>query len=121
MMKHEFEAIAKREVTDEQYTAIEALYMASDLNKYDFVKSIKGLLKSIPEPDKEKTILTISCTDNSGYEYTPNGCYIHIIKAELVDIDIKKGKYLLREIPNSYALGYSVDLHHYDSRIEWVV
>lgn len=120
MMKHEFEAIAKREVTYEQYTAIEALYSASSLNKVDFVKSIKGLLKSIPEPQTEKKILTVSCTDNSGYELTPNHCYIHTIKAELVDVDIKSGKYLLRKIPDSYSLGYSVDLHYYDERIEWV-
>lgn len=41
MMKHEFEAVAKRTVTDEQYKAIEALYMESTLDKYEFVKSIK--------------------------------------------------------------------------------
>ena len=120
MMKCEFEALAKREVTQEQYTAIEALYMDSSLSKVDFVKSIKGLLNSIPEPAKEKTIYTISCTDNSGYEYTPNHCYIHTIKAELVDIRVSDGKYLLRQIPDSYSLGYSVDLHYWDSRIEWV-
>ena len=120
MMKHEFEKLAKREVTQDQYTAIEALYSASSLNKVDFVKSIKGLLKSIPEPQTEKRVLTISCADKRGCELTPNHCWIHTIKAELVDVDIKRGKYLLRKIPNSYSLGYSIDLHYYDEKIEWV-
>lgn len=120
MMKHEFEAIAKRKVTDEQYTAIEALYSVSTLDKYEFVKSIKGLLKSMPEPEVKRAIITVSTHDNSGHELTPNKCYIHTIKAELIDVDVKRGKFKLREIPDSYALGYSVDLHYYDPRIEWV-
>ena len=56
MMKHEFEEIAKREVTDEQFEAIEKLYMSSTLNKQDFVKSIRPMLKTIPELEKEKNI-----------------------------------------------------------------
>ena len=51
MMKHEFERLAGREVTDEQYDAFETLYMNSNLNQQDFVKSIKQILKAI------KTIL----------------------------------------------------------------
>lgn len=120
MMKHEFEKLAKRSVTDEQFRAIHELYMASDLDKYEFVKSVKGLLKTIPEEKTERKILTISTVDNSWCEYTPNGCYIHTVKAELVDVDIKSGKFLLRKIPDSYELGYSVDLHHWDDRIKWV-
>ena len=40
MMKSEFENLAGREVTDEQYRAIETLYMSSNLEKTEFVKSI---------------------------------------------------------------------------------
>ena len=41
MMKSEFENLAGREVTDEQYRAIETLYMSSNLEKTEFVKSMK--------------------------------------------------------------------------------
>jgi len=120
MMKQEFEKIAKRTVTDEQYKAIEALYMESDLDKYEFVKSIKGMLKSIAEPKHEYKVVRVSVTDNSGCEYTPNGCYIHTIKAEVIDVDIKTGKVLLRKVPDSYQLDYWVEFHYYDNKIKWV-
>lgn len=48
MMKSEFENLAGREVTDEQYRAIETLYMSSNLEKTEFVKSMKPILKNIP-------------------------------------------------------------------------
>lgn len=48
MMKSEFESLAGRNVTDEQYKAIETLYMSSNLEKAEFVKSIRTMLKSIP-------------------------------------------------------------------------
>lgn len=111
MMKHEFEALAKRTVTDEQYKMIEALYMDSDLDKYEFVKSIKEMLKSIPEK-VERKILTVLWRDKGGYCTTPNGCYYHTIKAELLDVDIKTGQRTARKIPNSYELGYSFDIDY---------
>ena len=54
MMKSEFENLAGREVTDEQYRAIETLYMSSNLEKTEFVKSMKPILKNIPQPEKKK-------------------------------------------------------------------
>lgn len=120
MERQEFEAIAKRKVTLEQYKAIEVLYMESNLDKYEFVKSIRGLLKTIEEPKPERMIVRVSVTDNSGCEYTPNGCWLHTIKAEIIDVDIKSGKILLKEIPDSYMLDSWVEYHHYDSRIKWV-
>lgn len=74
MMKNEFEALAKREVTDEQFEAIEKLYMSSTLDKQDFVKSIRPMLKTIPEPEKEKNIKKMCVRDRSGFRKTPNGC-----------------------------------------------
>lgn len=112
MMKSEFEQIAKRTVTDEQYSAIEALYSASNLDKYEFIKSIRKMLNSIPE-EEHKTILTITTTDRCGSEKTPNGCYYHTVKAELVDIEISTGRTLVKEIKGSYELGYTYDLHYY--------
>lgn len=93
MMKSEFESLAGRNVTDEQYKAIETLYMSSNLEKAEFVKSIRTMLKSIPQPEKKKDIKRMAVRDRSGYRKTPNGCYYHIEYVELVDIDIKTGKY----------------------------
>ena len=92
MMKSEFENLAGREVTDEQYRAIETLYMSSNLEKTEFVKSMKPILKNIPQPERKKDIKRMVVRDRSGYRKTPNGCYYHIEYVELVDIDIKTGQ-----------------------------
>lgn len=98
MMKSEFESLAGRKVTDEQYKAIEALYMSSNLEKAEFVKSIRTMLKSIPQPEKKKNIKRMAVRDLGGYRMTPNGCYYHIEYVELVDIDIKTGKYIIKSL-----------------------
>lgn len=98
MMKHEFEKMAGREVTTEQYRAFETLYMSSNLNKQDFVKSMKEILKAIPQPEKEKNIKRMCVRDRSGFRMTPNGCWYHIEYVELVDIDIKTGKYIIKAL-----------------------
>lgn len=86
MMKSEFENLAGRAVTNEQYRAIETLYMSSNLEKAEFVKSIRTMLKSIPQPERKKDIKRMIVRDKSGYRKTPNGCYYHIKYVELVDI-----------------------------------
>lgn len=78
MMKSEFENLAGRAVTNEQYRAIETLYMSSNLEKAEFVKSIRTMLKSIPQPERKKDIKRMVVRDKSGYRKTPNGCYYHI-------------------------------------------
>ena len=98
MMKSEFENLAGREVTDEQYRAIETLYMSSNLEKTEFVKSMKPILKNIPQPEKKKDIKRMVVRDRSGYRKTPNGCYYLIEYVELVDIDIKTGKYIIKPL-----------------------
>lgn len=70
MMKSEFESLAGRNVTDEQYKAIETLYMSSNLEKAEFVKSIRTMLKSIPQPEKKKDIKRMAVRDRSGYRKT---------------------------------------------------
>ena len=80
MMKSEFENLAGREVTDEQYRAIETLYMSSNLEKTEFVKSMKPILKNIPQPEKKKDIKRMVVRDRSGYRKTPNGGYYHAIE-----------------------------------------
>ncbi|MDR3878391.1 MAG: hypothetical protein Q3X67_01125 [Blautia sp.] len=67
MMKSEFENLAGREVTNEQYRAIETLYMSSNLEKAEFVKSIRTMLKSIPQPERKKDIKRMVVRDRSGY------------------------------------------------------
>ena len=98
MMKSEFENLAGRAVTNEQYRAIETLYMSSNLEKTEFVKSMKPILKNISQPEKKKDIKRMVVRDRSGYRKTPNGCYYHIEYVELVDIDIKTGKYIIKPL-----------------------
>lgn len=98
MMKNEFENLAGRTVADDQYRAIELLYMSANLEKTEFVKSIKPLLKSIPQQEKVKDIKRMAVRDNSGFRKTPNGCYYHIEYVELVDVDIKTGKYIIKPL-----------------------
>ena len=71
MMKSEFENLAGRAVTDEQYRAIEILYMSSNLEKAEFVKSMRPMLKNIPQPEKKKDIKRMVVRDRSGFRKTP--------------------------------------------------
>ena len=98
MNKFEFENLSGRSVTEDQYKAIEILYMSSNLEKAEFVKSMKSMLKSIPQPKKEKDIKRMLVRDHSGFIKTPNGCYFHIKYVELVDVDIKTGKYIIKPL-----------------------
>ena len=98
MLKSEFESLAGRAVTNEQYRAIEILYMSSNLEKAEFVKSTRPMLKNIPLPEKKKDIKRMVVRDHSGFRKTPNGCYYHIEYVELVDIDIKTGKYIIKPL-----------------------
>ena len=98
MLKSEFELLAGRNVTYEQYTAIEILYMSSNLEKTEFVKSIRTMLSSIPQPENEINIRQMAVRDQSGYRKTPNGCYYHIRYVNLVDVDIATGKYIIKPL-----------------------
>ena len=98
MLKSEFESLAGRAVTNEQYRAIEILYMSSNLEKAEFVKSMRPMLKNIPQPEKKKNFKRMVVRDHSGFRKTPNGCYYHIEYVELVDIDIKTGKYIIKPL-----------------------
>lgn len=76
MMKHEFEALAGYEVSFEDYNKIiEPMYMATDLNKLDFVKVIdkkRFALKPLSKIEKEMKecaeSLKESCTHYTDYE-----------------------------------------------------
>ena len=49
--------------------------------------------------------------DRSGYRKTPNGCYYHIEYVELVDIDIKTGKYIIKPLEEKDFERLSKDGH----------
>ena len=114
MLKSEFESLAGRAVTNEQYRAIEILYMSSNLEKAEFVKSTRPMLKNIPQPEKKKDIKRMVVRDHSGFRKTPNGCYYHIEYVELVDIDIKTGKYIIKPLEEKDFEQLAKDGHNLD-------
>lgn len=105
MMKHEFEALANRTVTAEQYRAIETLYMASNLDKQDFVKSIKGLLKAIPQENNRKKVIV-------GVKEMPNGTWM-TYEAEIVDVSISTGKVEVKRLSKNRCWAETwYDIHY---------
>ena len=124
MMKHEFEEIAKIEVTDSDYNRIiEPMYMASGLDKREFVKTLNLKFFKSRVPAKPKDIRRMCVRDRSGYRMTPNGCYYHIQYVELVEADIRTGKFVVKELEAediqkihekglSTDLGYSFDFDY---------
>ena len=46
--------------------------------------------------------------DHSGFINTPNGCYFHIKYVELVDVDIKTGKYIIKPLEGKDGLDLSL-------------
>ncbi len=98
MMKQEFEQLAKIEVTEETYTkVIEPMYLATDLSKEDFIKSLN--LKSLTTLKViKKAIKKMLVRDRSGFMKTPNGSYYHIEYVELLDVDIRTGKFIVKPL-----------------------
>ena len=120
MMKHEFEALAGYEVTTETYdNIIEPMYMATNLSKRDFVKTLnrKALEhKPVRKPNVKKMLVR----DRAGFRKTPNGCWYHIEYVDMVDVDIRTGKAVIAELSEEglndiYQSGHSLDLgYDYD-------
>ena len=119
MMQVEFERLVGREVTSEQYKLIEELYMQSSLSKQDFAKQMKKVVNSLPRPRCSKTY-TMAVTDKSGHYRTPNGCYIHTVQVELLDVSVRTGSLKVKVVPNSYNLGYHADFYDNDRRVSVV-
>lgn len=98
MMHSEFVEMSGLNVSYKDYTEIiEPMYMAvENMSKQDFIKfiapSVKALVKNYP---RVKTIKKMLVRDRSGYRKTPNGCWYHIEYVELVDVDIRTGKYII--------------------------
>lgn len=99
MQKHEFERMAKIEVTDEVYeTVIQPMYLATDLSKAEFIKVLNLRALAAQKPKKEKVIKAMLIRDRSWNFTTPNGCYYHIKRMELVDVDIRTGKFIVKPL-----------------------
>lgn len=70
MMKHEFEELAGYEVSVEDYdNIIEPMYMATNLTKQEFVKTISKKRFAIVKKEEEKAVFV------SNGSRTPNGFY----------------------------------------------
>lgn len=121
MLKEEFEKLAGRSVTSEQYKHIEQLYMDSTLNKYDFVKAIKPVLKSIPVTPVKRPQLIMGVHNMYGDMMTPNHAYYMTYLVELIDVNIRTGKKTVKVIPDSFDFRSSCDLSDWDKTliIEW--
>jgi hypothetical protein len=118
MMKHEFEALAGYEVSTETYdNIIEPMYMATNLSKAEFVKTLNR--KSFEQKKERKPLpMRMLVRDRGGYRMTPNGCWYHIQYVDLIDVDIKTGKYMVaplsdEELAKIYKSGHSLDVSGY--------
>lgn len=70
MMQYEFEALAGYEVSTKDYNeVIEPMYMATNMNKLDFVQCIS---RKRFEKKKEVKLTPVFISDGAK---TPNGCY----------------------------------------------
>lgn len=113
MLQQELEALAGRPVTADQFKMIEDLYMACDLDKIAFVKSIRPILKAMPLPPKRQYYMIVH--NAYGDCKTPNGCYYLTVKVTIESVNIKTGKTHLRVVPNSFeTVGYLGDVDHFN-------
>ena len=108
MTKHEFEQIAGYEVSDnDYYNIIEPMYLAvpENITKTEFVKMLNKKRFALP---KEKCKVVI------GVKQMPNGTWM-TYEAEMIDIDIKKGKIIVKRLtPNRCWAEIGFDFYYTD-------
>lgn len=123
MMQKEFEAIAGIAVTTEDYDKIiEPMYLATEMSKADFIQTLNLKFFASRVPKTPKNIKRMLVRDKCGFTKTPNGCYYHIQYVELVDVDIKTGKCIVKALEEEdfeeivkeghdpyYGYGFDVD------------
>lgn len=99
MMQHEFESLAGIQVTREDYdNIIEPMYMATAMPKAAFVKTLNLKFFSDRVPKKPKIVKRMCVRNMMGSSTTPNGCYVYIQWVELVSVDIRTGKYIIKPL-----------------------
>lgn len=122
MMKFEFEKIAGYEVSQETYdNVIEPMYLATNLSKSEFVKLLNRKALELKKEYKP-TVKKMLVRDRAGYTMTPNGCYYHIQYVDMVGVDIRTGKIIVKpldedtlyEISRTHGLdlGYDYDFDY---------
>ena len=125
MMKHEFEELAKIRVTSADYdNIIEPMYMATNLSKADFIKTLNLKFFASRVPAEPKNIKKMKVRNRIGSDITPNGCYYYIEWVELVSVDIRTGKYIVKPLEDEdlrkiVEQGNSLDLA-YDFDIDYI-
>ena len=91
MMKNEFEKLAGYEVSMDTYkNIIEPMYMRSECDKHTFIKNLKKMREALEEKHHFQKILV-------GVKPMPNGTWM-TYEAELIDVNIKTGKTLVRRL-----------------------
>ncbi len=129
MMQFEFEKLAGRDVTEEQYKAFEILYNDSDLDKNEFVKAMEEILWHLPKVWKPGNYVFVGLEEYLGYEKMSNksrqpilinGKYL-TVRAEIVKVNIETGYVTLRKIPDIYFSKefQEVDFFESDRKIVW--
>lgn len=120
MMQCEFEKLAGREVTDRQYRAFETLYNAGDMDKFEFVESVRGILEHIPEPAKKRKKVVVALLDPNGHMIIIDGKVI-TAEAELISANLAKGTAIYRMVPDSVRLrnAGNVDLCEDANKFRW--
>ena len=106
MMKCEFEKLAKYEVSDEVYKAIENLYMNSNLDKVEFVKKYGLIFRNFRKREEEKIYAIKQST-------TPNGCYYIVRYAKLIKFDVGLRKTIIRYISEEERIKNNLDIYSY--------
>lgn len=107
MTKQEFEALAKYEVSEQVFEAINTLYMNCELDKFQFVKKFGKQFKEFQVKKEEKLYKVM-------IGGTPNGCYFIVRYARLIDIDIASGYNLIEYISDEERVEKGLDIYSYD-------
>ena len=99
MMQEEFETLVGYKVSSKFFDdVISPAYLASKLDKRQFSRRISKILdREAIEEKPEPNYIIIRVPDRSGYYTTPNGCWYYYRIAEVVDIDIASGKYVVKQ------------------------
>lgn len=104
MMKQEFEALAKYEVSEEVFEAINTLYMNCELNKVEFVKQFGKQFKYFQLKKEEKLYKVMVST-------TPNGCWYIVRYARLIDVDIATRYIIVEYISDEERVEKGLDIY----------
>lgn len=123
MMKHELEQLTGRRFTEGQFNALELLYCETDLDKKEFARTARNLIKHMTEPPEPATPIekVVAIMDPTGNVISMEG-KILTCKAELWDADIKTGKSIFRMIPCSADFRDTTEIEMFsdDPKISWL-